>query len=130
MEDIKQLKEKVKNLKLLFVDDEKEFRESTSLFLHKFFDNVVICVDGEDALNKFMQSKDFDILITDIMMPKMDGVTLVEKVKELKPDIFTVIVSASRGRYKIDESLYDIILQKPISFEDITMIMQKAVDSQ
>lgn len=130
MEDIKQLKEKVKNLKLLFVDDEKEFRESTSLFLHKFFDNVVICVDGEDALNKFMQSKDFDILITDIMMPKMDGVTLVEKVKELKPDIFTVIVSASRGRYKIDESLYDIILQKPISFDDITMIMQKAVDSK
>lgn len=126
MENIKQLKEKVKNLKLLFVDDEKEFRESTSLFLHKFFNNVVVCIDGEDALNKFMQSRDFDILISDIMMPKIDGITLVKKIKELKPDIFTVIVSASKGSYQLDTASYDIILQKPISFEDITMIMKKA----
>ena len=128
MEDIKQLKERVKELKVLFVDDEKEFRNSTSLFLHKFFDNVTVCVDGEDALNEFTLSQDFDILITDIMMPKMDGLTLVEKIKELKPNIFTVIVSASRGGYKVDESLYNIILQKPISFEDITMIMKKVSD--
>lgn len=126
MQNIKELKEKVKGLKVLFVDDDDNFREGTTLFLRKFFDDVAVCVDGEDALNKFMQEKEFDILITDIMMPKMDGIMLLKKIKEIKPDIFSVVITASKGMYKVDQNMCDIILQKPIGFEEITMIIEKA----
>lgn len=126
MEDIKKLKDKVKDLKVLFVDDDHDFRENTAVFLRKFFDNVVVCTDGEEAFDKFMQQKDFNIIITDIMMPKMDGTTLLKKIKEAKPDIFTVVVTASKGAHTFDDSMCDISLQKPISFEDITMIIKQA----
>ncbi len=83
MNDIRELKEKIRDLKLLFVDDEKDVREGTGTFLKKFFDDVTVCSDGDEALNIFKQSGDFEVVISDILMPKMDGITMVKEIKNL-----------------------------------------------
>lgn len=127
MNNIEALRENVKDLKVLFVDDEKDIRSGTGLFLRKFFNNVVVCSDGEEGLNTFLKDKDFDLVITDIMMPKMDGVTMVKKIKEIDKDIFTVFITASRLLIDVEKDLSNFTLKKPISFEDIVMIMQEVV---
>ena len=128
MNELQKLREKVRNLKVLFVDDEKGIRESTGLFLRKFFDDVVICNDGDEGYKSFLQRKDFDIIVTDILMPKMDGVEMVKKIKERNREIFTVFITASSSMLNIEKDLSDISLQKPISFDDIIMIMKKVLD--
>ena len=130
MNDIEKLKEKVRNLKVLFVDDEKEIREGTGLFLRKFFDDVFIGSDGEEGLDIFTKTKDFDIVITDILMPKMDGFIMMKKIKEINKDIFTVFITASKSMLNIEKDSGDISLEKPITFEDMIMIMQKLVEKK
>ncbi|MCK5111244.1 MAG: response regulator [Arcobacteraceae bacterium] len=125
MSDVKKLKEKIKKLKVLFVDDEEQIRDMTGKLLKKFFDEVTICKNGKEGLDAFLKTKDFNIIIADIMMPKMDGITMVKKIKEIKPDIFTIFITASRGDYNVEDGLYDLYITKPISYEDITLIMKK-----
>lgn len=128
MNEIEELKEKVRSLKVLFVDDEKEIRDGSGVFLRKFFDNVVVCSDGEKALEVFSKAKDFDIVITDIIMPKMDGVELIKEVNKIDADVFTVFITASRSVLDNEKELCNTYLRKPISFDDIVLIMQKVAD--
>ncbi len=123
MSDIQELKAKIKDLKVLFVDDEEQIRRMTGTFLEKFFDDVVICKDGEEGLNAFNKNQNFDIVIADIKMPKMDGITMVKKIKEIKSDIFTIFITASRGKNDLEDELYDLYITKPISYDDIKLIM-------
>ena len=125
MSDVKELKEKIQKLKVLFVDDEEHIRTITGKFLNKFFDNVTICENGEEGVAAFNKNQDFDVVIADIQMPKMDGVTMVRKIKELNPDIFTIFITASRGKYELEKTLYDLYITKPISYEDIKLIMNE-----
>ena len=126
MTEINELRDQIKDLKVLFVDDEEMIRKGTALFLRKFFDNVIVCIDGEDGLNTFKENPDFNIIITDVKMPKMDGITMVKNIKEINPDIFTIFITASRELDDEDENLSDISIRKPISFENIINIMQVA----
>ena len=125
MNDVKELKEKVKKLKVLFVDDEEQIRTITGKFLEKFFENVTICKNGEEGVEAFNKNKDIDVIIADIQMPKMDGVTMVRKIKEVNPNIFTIFITASRGKYELEKSLYNLYITKPISYEDIKQIMKE-----
>ena len=126
MNNIQELKEKIKGLKVLFTDDEEQIRKGTGKLLNKFFDTVIICEDGQQGLDSFKKEKDFDIVIADIQMPKMDGIEMVEKIKEINPDIFTIFITAGRGDSIVDENLYDLYIQKPISYEDMKLIFEKA----
>jgi len=125
MNDIQLLKEKVKDLKVLFVDDEKDVRHGTGMFLQKFFDNVVVCSDGQEGLKAFLKDKDFDVVITDILMPVMDGVQMTKEIRKINSDVFIIFLTASRGVSELDKNLSDITLQKPLSFDDMVEVMQK-----
>jgi len=125
MNEIEQLKEKVRNLKVLFVDDEEDIRNGTGTFLKKFFDNIVICSDGKEGLEAYLKTKDFDIVITDMMMPKMNGDTMAQKIKDINSDMFIVFITASRDIQHYESGLCNVSLQKPISFEDIILIMKE-----
>ena len=125
MNDIKALKEKVKDLKVLFVDDERDVRHGTGIFLRKFFDDVVICSNGQEGLSEFLKNKDFDVVITDIMMPEMDGIEMLREIRKIDSGVFTIFLTASRAVSDLEKDLSNITLQKPLSFEDIILVMQK-----
>lgn len=125
MSDLQQLREKVKHLKILFVDDEKAIRGGTGVFLRKFFDTVVVSCDGLEGLEVFKKHGDFDVLITDIMMPKMDGLAMTKEIKKIDPDIFVIFLTASRSIDDVQSSLSDLTLQKPFSFDDVTIVMNR-----
>ncbi|SFV64942.1 diguanylate cyclase/phosphodiesterase (GGDEF & EAL domains) with PAS/PAC sensor(s) [hydrothermal vent metagenome] len=83
----------LKNLKVLFVEDDLNAREITTMILEDIFGNVVSAVDGIDAFEKF-QHDSFDIVISDINMPRMNGIELFKKIKEINQDVSLIFLSA------------------------------------
>jgi len=125
MNDMKILRDKMKNMTLLFVDDEEEVRDSTSKLFDKFFKKVILCKDGQDGLLSFKKEKHIDVIITDIVMPIMDGVTMIQKIKNIDSDVFVIFLSANRDDIDIDDTLYNSYITKPITYDNLKSIMTK-----
>lgn len=126
-EEIKILKEKVKNLKVLYVEDEEEMRVGTELFLNKFFGFVQTAKDGEDGLQKFQDVK-FDIIFTDILMPKMGGLEMIKEIQKINNNIFSAALTASDvTQSEIDKST-DMYFRKPVTYDNMFVIMKKIIE--
>ncbi len=92
----------------------------------------VFACNGLDALSKLIEFPEIGIILSDINMPEMDGLTLLTKLKELKnPGLKTVIVSAygdmDNIRTAMNRGAFDF-LTKPISFDDLEITISKTMD--
>ncbi|GEM_PF-607849 len=117
---------KTKNLTVLLVEDEEGVRTKTAQMLNDLFFSVDTAQDGEDGLNRYKNnhsksSSYYDIVITDINMPNLDGLSMVEKMLEINPEQEIIIVSA----YGDFEKLQKIInfgiksyIKKPIEIDE------------
>ena len=122
-------------IKILVVDDETDlellikqrFRKQIREQEYEF----TFAINGNDALNKLKEREDVSIVLTDINMPEMDGLTLLNKLNESKPLIKSVIVSAygdmENIRAAMNRGAFDFIC-KPINFDDLTLTLHKTVD--
>ncbi|MEO8666556.1 MAG: adenylate/guanylate cyclase domain-containing protein [Ignavibacteria bacterium] len=121
--------------KILVVDDEPDLE---TLIKQKFRQKIreheyefVFAVNGKDALEKLKQHTDVDIVLTDINMPEMDGLTLLSKLSVSCPLIKSVIVSAygdmENIRTAMNRGAFDFIT-KPINFEDLSVTMEKTIN--
>ncbi|NLO02388.1 MAG: SpoIIE family protein phosphatase [Bacteroidales bacterium] len=122
--------------KILVVDDEIDLE---SLIRQKFRRQIrdkvydfVFAVNGLEALAKILEYPEIGIVLTDINMPEMDGLTLLAKLKELKNQgLKTVIVSAygdmDNIRTAMNRGAYDFIT-KPVNFEDLEITINKTID--
>ncbi len=121
--------ELIKKLKVLYVEDNPEARESTSGLLQIFFPDLVIAIDGEDGYNTFMHTENkFDIVISDESMPKMNGVEMLKKIQEHNKDIYTIMLSAYANddflKNKTDATI-NALLMKPIDINEFTALLKK-----
>ena len=124
------------HIKILVVDDEvdleplikqrfrRKIREGTYEFLFAH--------NGLEALSKLLDHPEIGIILSDINMPEMDGLTLLMKLKELKnPSLKTVIVSAygdmENIRTAMNRGAFDF-LTKPINFEDLEITINKTLE--
>lgn len=121
--------------KILVVDDEPQFER---LILQRFRRQLregifefVFALDGEEALERLNEHADVEMVLTDINMPKMDGLTLLGKLKELRPLLKTVIVSAygdmENIRTAMNRGAFDFVT-KPIEFSDLEKTIQKTLE--
>ena len=78
--------------KILLVDDDPSFRKATARSLVKSGYEVVECENGEDALRALNQSKP-DLVVTDIVMPDMEGIELIMALRKKAPDIKVIAIS-------------------------------------
>ena len=125
-EEIKILKEKVKNLKILYSEDEEEMRVGTELFLNKFFTYVNTANDGQQGLEKFKNNK-YDVIFTDIMMPNMDGLEMLKNMKEKNKDFFSVTLTASEVRENDIIETSNLYFRKPITYDNMIHILKGIV---
>ena len=72
MSNIEEVLRYSQNLKLLYVEDNKDTREATLIVLEEFFKDIITAIDGEDGYEKFDNT--IDIIITDIQMPNLMGI--------------------------------------------------------
>jgi len=116
-----------KKLKVLYVEDDKSLLEEMKDVLEQFFLEVVIATDGEEGL-KLYNDLSFDIVISDIQMPRMDGITLSKEIKQINKDQEIIIISAYNDSDKllslIQISISDFIL-KPMEFEQLLKVFYK-----
>ena len=93
MDDLNEVMLYSKNLKLLYVEDNKDSREATKLIFDEFFLDVVIAIDGQDGYEKF-QENEIDIIIADVNMPRLNGLDMIEKIRQIDKNIPILILSA------------------------------------
>jgi sigma-B regulation protein RsbU (phosphoserine phosphatase) len=120
--------------RIMVVDDEPDLELLISQkYRRKIKDNEINFVfagDGMDALEKLKKNDGMDIILTDINMPKMDGLTLLTKLNENYPLLKSVIVSAygdmSNIRTALNRGAFDFVT-KPIDFQDLEITINKAL---
>lgn len=121
--------------KILVADDETDLEV---LILQKFRRQIreskyefVFALNGVEALEKLKENPDVDMVLTDINMPQMDGLTLLDKLKQVNPMLQSVIVSAygdmENIRVAMNRGAYDFIT-KPVNFEDLEITMNKTLE--
>lgn len=109
--------------KLLIVEDDKELNKSVCSYFQASGYNVVFCENGLEALNK-MKTEKFDLVISDIMMPVMDGFSFVEKVRESKDQTPIIFMTARDDKfskqlgYKIGIDDYVV---KPFDIDELVL---------
>ena len=116
-----------KKLKLLYVEDNIEARESTAIIFDEFFGEIVIAVNGEDGYEKFSLS-DFDLIITDINMPKLNGLEMIKRIRKKDLDIPILVLSAyNESGFFIDSIKLGVegYLLKPIDMEQFVGVLDK-----
>ncbi|HAH31447.1 MAG TPA: hypothetical protein DCL44_03930 [Elusimicrobia bacterium] len=117
-------------IKILVVDDEPGIRDMLSYELCSHDYQVVTAVNGEEALEKVGKEK-FDLVISDIKMPRMGGLEMLDAIKKVNPDI-EVIMSTGYGTIEtavsaMKKGAYDFV-QKPFNLDEILAIIEKALE--
>jgi len=122
------------NTNILVVDDEPDLE---MLLLQKFRKQVrdgslrfLFARDGVDALTMLAANRDVDIVLSDINMPRMDGLSLLAKLQQMDEDLSTIIVSAysdmANIRIAMNRGAYDFVT-KPIDFPDLEATIVKTI---
>lgn len=118
--------------KILVVDDEEGIRDILSRSLRIQGYAVATAQNGKEGIDKFKKEV-FDLVISDIKMPEMDGVTFLDHIKKIDPDIEAIMVTAYETMETAIESLrkgaYDYI-SKPFSLEKIFITIEKAMEKR
>ncbi len=120
--------------KILVVDDEPDLEP---LMLQRMRRNIraglyefVFAHNGVEALQKLNEDEDIDMVLSDINMPQMDGLTLLEQIPDVDPNIRSVIVSAygdmKNIRTAMNRGAFDFVT-KPLDFEDLRVTIDRTL---
>src|SRR3712207_74923 len=116
--------------RILVVDDQDMMRDSLAATLAREGHEIVAATDGPVAVTKFSASK-FDLLITDLKMPKMTGIELLAEAKRVRPDIPVVLMTAFATVQTAVEAMklgaYDYI-QKPFDGDEIKHLVDRTLE--
>src|SRR5438552_12170348 len=121
--------------KILVVDDEEDQEElimqrfAQKDFLREY--EFIFARDGLKALQLVRAHADIDLALLDINMPEMDGLTLLEKIKEVNPILQSVMLSAygdmSNIRMAMNKGAFDFLI-KPIDLNDLGITIKKTIE--
>ena len=114
--------------RILMADDNKAIRDIVSEFLEFIGYEVALAINGIEALAVFRESP-FDLVLTDLEMPAMDGLSLAGHIKERSPKTPVILLTGTdRGtvRKKVERGPVDSVIFKPFILEDLQRTVQGA----
>ena len=119
------------NIKILIVDDDKVVADVLGDIISENGERTVdVCYDGLSAIET-IQKNLYDLLIVDLVMPRVGGLDLLKYAKKVNPDIIVVIItgyaSLETAIIAIKEGAYDYI-RKPCNLEEIRIVVKNAID--
>lgn len=116
-------------LHVLYVEDDKDIRENTYELFKNCFSSVVTAENGGEGLKKFNQEK-IDIVITDIKMPVMDGIKMIEEILKINPEQVIIVTSAhqeSEHLLKLINLGAEYFLAKPMDLNRMLKLFNKII---
>ena len=124
-------KEILKDLKILYVEDEDDVREFTGKILKTVVKEAIIAQNGLEGLEQFKANQDIDLIVTDINMPKMNGFEMCTEIKKINNSIPVVITSAHNDPNFLKEAIdvgVNAYAMKPIDLYQLIDNMIMAVE--
>jgi DNA-binding NtrC family response regulator len=116
--------------KILITDDDMDLRELLTEAVKNWGYEVSVARDGDEALRKLRMER-FDIVITDLMMPGMDGLALLQKIKDLDKEILVIIITGyatiETAVKAIESGAYDYIA-KPFRLDELMIVIKNACE--
>jgi serine phosphatase RsbU (regulator of sigma subunit) len=127
---LKELIQYSQNISVLYVEDDDQLRQDTLRLLSTFFKRIDSAVNGREGLEKYQRGY-YQIVISDLRMPEMDGIELVRAIKTLNDDQIILITSAH------DESQYLLqlismgvnnFILKPLDIRKFLVVLEKTIE--
>ena len=112
-------------MKILLVDDDPVTLNSISKLLSEFGYDVVTARNGIEGLQEFIKNH-FDIVITDIAMPKMNGITLVEEIRNGSYQQYVPTIAIFTNPCLPEYSLFDALYRKTLGVENLLDSIEEA----
>jgi len=118
----------LKNINILYVEDEESIREITASFLSKFVHKIVEAKDGEEGLEIFTKHcndenlLNFDLIITDINMPKLNGLDMLEKMSHIDHLIPSIVTTAHNDSAFLKQAINQRVrgyVSKPLNMHSL-----------
>ncbi len=121
----------MKGLKVLLVDDEREFIETLSKRLEMRDLETKLALDGKEALQA-VRDEEPDVMVLDLKMPGMDGMEVLRRIKDAYPGV-PVVMLTGHGSKKDEEQARRLgayaYLQKPVELEHLSRILRQAFEN-
>ena len=117
----------IDKLSILYVEDEDSIRERLSRFLNRRTQKLYLAANGREGLEKYLELRP-DMVITDIRMPLMDGLTMAEKIREHDRDIPIIITTGHNDEEFFLRSIdigIDKYIKKPINFKEFIQVLTR-----
>jgi len=124
------LEETNRQIKILIIDDEKAVADILKDFLSDKERSIDVCYSGLAGIES-IQKNSYDLLIVDLVMPKVGGLDILRYAKKTYPDVLVIIItghaSLETAVMAIKEGAYDYI-RKPCKLEEIRIVVENAID--
>ena len=119
----------LKYLKVLYVEDEEDILKFASMVLEDFVDKLLVAKNGKEAL-EILAKEEIDLVITDILMPKMNGIELLREIRKNPLNEISVIVATAHTetQYLLEciELKVDGYILKPIDVDELLKTILRA----
>lgn len=119
-----------KNLNILYIEDDKIFISKIKSILEKLFKFIFIATNGEEALELF-KTKNINLIISDINMPKMDGLIFLKNLRKVNSEVSFIFLTAKKEVNTIIDAIqFDIsnYILKPIDLNNFLFIVNKTIE--
>lgn len=129
MSNLKELQADARGLSILYVEDNEALRKHAGHLLEKFFSKVDLAEDGQVGL-EFFKKHHYSLVITDIRMPNMDGMTLIKHIKQINPETKSIIMSAFDDKDLLMQGIELGVfrfLKKPVNVTELSDILHEAI---
>ena len=108
--------------RILLIEDDKSIRNIIALVLKSLGHNVEVAEDGEKGIELFSKKGRFDLVITDIRMPRMDGNEVARHIRTSETSD-TPIAAISAYEEEVQKEMFDFSMLKPFSNKDLIRIL-------
>lgn len=121
--------DKIRNMKVLFAEDDGATGEILSMVFKRFFKDVIHVKNGREAKMYLENNKDIDIIVTDIKMPEINGIDLINEIQKSQINIPIIVVSAYEREFKEELKKLNIpLLVKPLDLGNFYETVDKLLN--
>ena len=120
-----------KNLNILYIEDNISVQKQTTKMLESFFNKIYLANNGKEALELFEKENLYNLVITDIEMPLLDGISFIEAIRKYNKKIPIIVLSAHDNKnyfLKTIKAGIDGYILKPYTLEQIVQTLEYIID--
>jgi PAS domain S-box-containing protein len=129
---IASLKQMSQGMTLLYVEDDAQARDAANSLFSEFFDTVIVGKDGEEGARLYAEhSIKIDLVITDITMPRMNGLEMIQRIRDLSTEVAIIVLSAHDESNYLTQTIeagVDGYLLKPLNTLQLVRTLTKVIE--